>query len=49
MDIPKPIRGFYSTFLDGLNAVLQRKLFAVYLYGAWAFQKARRKVMLIFT
>jgi hypothetical protein len=43
MDIPKPIRGLCSTFLDGLSAVLQRKLFAVYLYGAWAFPEGKAK------
>ena len=43
MDIPEPIQGFCSTFLDGLSAVLQRKLFAVYIYGAWAFPEGKAK------
>jgi hypothetical protein len=43
MEIPEPIRGFCSTFLDGLSAVLPRKLFAVYLYGAWAFPEGKAK------
>ncbi len=37
MDIPGEIQGFCAAFLDGLNVVLEGKLHALYLYGAWAF------------
>jgi Aminoglycoside adenylyltransferase, C-terminal domain len=43
MDIPEPIRAFCSTFLAGLTGVLRHKLFAVYLYGAWAFPEGKAK------
>lgn len=37
MDTPGEIRDFCAAFLDGLKAVLEGKLHAVYIYGAWAF------------
>jgi hypothetical protein len=43
MDIPDQLQGFCSAFLDGLETVLGHKLFAVYLYGAWAFPESKAK------
>jgi hypothetical protein len=43
MHIPQQLQGFCSAFLGGLEAVLGRKLFAAYLYGAWAFPESRAK------
>lgn len=37
MRVPDEIRGLCEAFLDGLNTALGRKLYGVYLYGAFAF------------